>query len=198
MSTKIYEAYDVTPLKTMEKVFDLVMELKKMCFKEHCHMVKCMDWNRYVKFEKEKVGATLTSRIQNSIKECDLEKPIASWLIRDILRHEIEKGINDPTNIMSSVVVIPHKKKMILIPFGLSKEINKHLDKKFKQYGYWNNTDRPDDVSNKEWKAREKFYDGLDSRGHTFAHFGFSYDLHDVWAVVQDLERYRKTLTEKK
>jgi hypothetical protein len=63
------------------------------------------------------------------------------------------------------VLFAPHNKKILLFPYYEQHEYLGLLKKYFNDYGYWNNTDKPDDVSVKNWNVRRKSWnDVLDEK----------------------------------
>src|ERR1019366_7183698 len=55
-----------------------------------------------------------------------------------------------------SLSVLPLKNKTLCIAYCDNVEMLKIIDNdsKFSEYGYWDNTDQPDGVSNREWRQR--------------------------------------------
>lgn len=92
----------------------------------------------------------------------------------DPVKNAISSGLNDPLNFSSSIVVAVHPKisGTIIIPFGVE-HIERVSKKKVrlpagaKDWGYWNNSDKPDKVTDEEWIQRQKEYDMLIAQGGT-------------------------------
>lgn len=69
------------------------------------------------------------------------------------------------SNYKSSLTFREHKGRIYIIPYlgylceGLRKVLEK--DDRLEEYGYWNNTDRPEEVSARQWAARKKVWEPM-------------------------------------
>lgn len=54
--------------------------------------------------------------------------------------------------------IFGYKDKIVLYPFYEQKEYRKIIDQEFEEYAYFNNTDRPENISDKEWDERSKIW----------------------------------------
>lgn len=89
--------------------------------------------------------------------------------------------------------------KVLLVIFGdvlrgyiqLLFESKKKEDKQFiskyglEYYGYWNNTDKPDDKTDEEWDIVEKDWDTAIPKG-TYAENGFSFEMFDSYMGIEN------------
>lgn len=118
-----------------------------------------------------------------------------------VVKDAILKGVHNPFNFNSSLVLLCHPRVTgtIMVPFGVDyiEKLGKKkvpLPRGAKDWGYWNNSDRPKKVSDAEWKQRERDYSLLVKQGgSSFADMGFIMRIieHDnAWNFVWD------TLTE--
>jgi len=72
-----------------------------------------------------------------------------------LIPHWTDK-INFQLDFTATISFFPYKKCILCVPMCHSiyiEEFNKLPN--IKEYGYWNNTDKPDDISNKEWRDRK-------------------------------------------
>jgi hypothetical protein len=108
------------------------------------------------------------------------------FVLMDMLKAEIKRGMNEPFNINFSAVVYPHKRTLFVQFFGLdfglryySKWLRQHIDNndKFEDYSYWDNTDPPDGISYSTWRKRGKLFDRIFSKFHFFNSNGLVYEM---------------------
>lgn len=112
----------------------------------------------------------------------------------DLLRDEIKAGLNEQLNIDASAVVYPYGDQVYVQFFGLdfgtrkySKRLRRHIDKneKFEDYSYWNNTDRPDEVTEEEWYERRDLFDKIIFKGHHFFNSnGLTFELSNGESLI--------------
>jgi hypothetical protein len=98
------------------------------------------------------------------------------------IAEKIEKNTNsglrcDPFNINAAIVAYPKGRKIYLNVFDPDIQEMVERDTRFKDFSFWNNCDRPDEISAREWRYREKTWDKLlpDSCSVPGAR-GFTYD----------------------
>lgn len=100
-------------------------------------------------------------------KEDDWKWPITSArdAVQERMRQIRKTQRRDPENDFSfSVCILPRKKEFLLMRF-CEENVNKPVCKQWDElpgmeyYGYWNNTDAPEDVSALEWLRRKKAWD---------------------------------------
>ena len=91
---------------------------------------------------------------------------LSFWLARQ-LRELVNK--NQSTALVSdtcfdvdfdfNVSLLPLPDKTLLIPFGENVKCQKIFKKYTQEYGYWNNCDKPDEISDEEWEQRRHDWD---------------------------------------
>lgn len=117
----------------------------------------------------------------------------------------VDRMIEENRNQYCSISFIPKGKHIFGIIFAQDDLAQKWLQKDFvSRYPYWNNTDRPADVSAKEWKARERTW-GIVLGGNyrlTPAEAGFSTDnmaeaTRANYVSFEDIEKYQPSLDER-
>ena len=162
MSTKLYEAFKL-PKMTITVFFKKVELLKKEmnklvqkeyeealikeCLEIYDHMTVFPESNVFYKNIKNSHANIM--RIVNDKMDyqngCYRKKSFLQLFYANIQFYEY-KGI---------MYAIPRARK--------TNEINKLIKRitKAKSYGYWNNTDRPSGLSQREWKEREKEWDNV-------------------------------------
>lgn len=76
-----------------------------------------------------------------------------------------------------SIVLFPMANKMLGIPFTSNRELEKLWFRRsdVEQYGYWNNTDPPEDVTEEEWDARGAEWDEALGESGIPAESGFTF-----------------------
>lgn len=91
---------------------------------------------------------------------------LSFWLVRQF-RELVNK--NQSTALISdtcfdvdfdfNVSLLPLPDKTLLIPFGENVKCQKIFQKYTQEYGYWNNCDKPDGISDEEWEQRRHDWD---------------------------------------
>lgn len=93
-----------------------------------------------------------------------------------------------------SVMVYPFTENEIyLYPLGTKIVKNKFMENgNFQNYGFWNNVDREEGVSDEEWSERECIWNEIFKRSETtiFGHAGFSFQLYLDRPDRQELSNY--------
>jgi hypothetical protein len=102
----------------------------------------------------------------------------------DYLRDLVKKGYFTP---QSEIAIFPLKNKILTIFYG-ERDMEKiwSENKKVKPYGYWDNTDREEGISSKEWAQRKKDWDKVllndDLTGvPSLDGFGFNFTNNDTF-----------------
>lgn len=169
MSTKIYYAYkyDGTIQELMKNLFKI-----RMRYWEECRE-GLKEWGSFIAkklLEFEHITRHLDPYDKKSLENLDTDfdgkykdKPIyeLSYIYLDrILQAHIRSGLNNPLNFQAAIVVYPFKDSIYVQFFGV-REIKKYINKKFSDFHYQNQTDKPDKVTDKEWNQREKVWDEI-------------------------------------
>lgn len=109
------------------------------------------------------------------LQEEDLSTPI-SLIAEDRIMKFFEKHAK-----LNDINIYPHSsRELLLYPFLNSffkKFIN--FEEHFEKYGYWNNSDKPKDVSSQQWRARGKKWEKILDKSGTFYEAGLSFHLLD-------------------
>lgn len=103
-------------------------------------------------------------------------------------RGDIDEERRDPPTF--DVAVFPYGRRLYGMTFGLPMHENLWHSKPFVEpWGYWNNTDRPDDVTAAEWRRRRDVWDKILSNGSP-AMSGFlakCIDRYGAWIGAEDI-----------
>lgn len=210
MSTKVYGAFKIN--KSIDWTFDflhslrldihnIIMEdLYKNSAKQVCDII---DSNTFYK------GYSLDYEIKQSF---EYYKGKAQTLIEHVMKTLIGYGklsynsqqrLSNGYDYSASCVIIKYKKNQTILKFFIENDnVNKHIEKKLQEFGgvdfhYQNSTDRPEDISNYEWKKRKLFWDKMGKFG-TFKEMGYTFELglKEYTFSYPDEEKY-KILKEK-
>jgi len=100
-----------------------------------------------------------------------------TYQIAEKIQEAVRKGQRDVFNISAAIVAYPLGRKVYLNVFDddILRMVKKN--RRFKDFSYWNNTDRDDRVTAREWRHREKTWDRiLPGNRAVPAISGFTYD----------------------
>ena len=81
-----------------------------------------------------------------------------------------------------SAVVIQHKDKIVVCFFGLNEHIFpitvKEINSKFRYFGWWNNTDPEEGISEEEWDYRGEWFEEVFEKyeSEVYAEIGLTYE----------------------
>jgi len=117
----------------------------------------------------------ISNDFKRKINECDIKTIInkKNNLLQNVLelinkrcRNVINSTERDVSyDLDLSILFAPANKKILIYPYYEYREYFDLLKKYFKDYGYWNNSDKPEDVSEKNWNIRRKTWnDVLDNK----------------------------------
>ncbi len=147
-------------------------------------------------------SSTFSKRIKSHELNLNSYPLIAARCIMDDRQREIRKTKQrDPEyDYDCELVVIPVKSYVLGIPYTERKEHMKILEAMpgYEEYGYWNNTDKPKELSNYQWDTRCKNWDlALPGIGIP-AHSGFIVQCESSdWHVNQSVIPHMPSLTER-
>lgn len=158
MSTKIYEAYRMS-FDTLEKIFipayrNHCLDTVSKYVKEFTEGLKPAYANAQLKAEHKRV---------NEIRKISYKKFLEDaiyYKVRFVLEEHQKLGKFDQGNLSCSCNIWLCKKMAYVIPYWdyfVSKSFVKPDG--VEEYGYWNNTDRPKEISSQQWYARKKKWD---------------------------------------
>ena len=160
MSTKIYYAFRWKA--DMPALLKFLNELRAAYITEATELVKL-----------------LYPGIQENIEE---KSPFPEYDLERYLFKQINLSHNDLGNIDASVCVYFFEDKIITHLFGIDRPF-KSLYKmfvdnpNFQYYGYWNNSDREEEVSEEEWDERARIYDSIFEENGIPNQVGLVYEL---------------------
>lgn len=156
MSVKIYNGYTL-PNYTLQELLQFCREAKKV--------------------------------IEDTVKEharsfCKTDYYIKNYVeLLDRAMHVKRTGQRDPlVDVSFDVTFFPIKNKLLAITFMDNKTLEKAWEslKGVEEYSYWNNTDKPEEVSKADWKNRENDWNEALLDGDAVpSKNGFSFTLHD-------------------
>jgi hypothetical protein len=170
MSTKIYNAYRVKgTVHDLMEVLKAVRELHKQYIEQVYK--KC---GKY--FNPEDYKGIID---KNETLESLAENDFGDYILEKIIREEIRRGLNTPLNVDASAIVYFYKRKIYVIFFGLSNQLNAivrtnsfledyHYQNSCDQSNYdwekekWNemSIERQKELA-KDWREREKAWDKM-------------------------------------
>jgi len=149
MSTKIYDAFVYKG--NIENLMKWLFQKKE----------------QYKELKKEEIA-----RLFRGQKKIQKEN---YFMIAELIEKSVKKQINAVTNYQAQAVIYFYKKKIYIKFFSVpSKLLPK--DKKFIDFHYQNSTDKPDNISNKEWAYRERTWDKILKHNTTFGEDGLTFE----------------------
>lgn len=189
MSTKIFHAYRCS-FETIDQMHERFMEIRKPIndeMKRQFYKRCAQEWTVYID------DRTITGKpIKKHFYDIAMDVSTKSDKMK-------ESGNYDPTyDFLFEVVVIPFKGKQYAKIFCHDKYLHlvEHIEKFAEDYHYQNCTDRPEDISEKEWEERERTWDKILSQTKTgiWLQLGFTYDFSIIWADApfryKEIKRY--------
>ena len=193
MSTKIYNGLRIKYM-TMQELIPFSKELRAQLEP----IAKEEFLKSYTKMLEEAIvfiqtGVQIDSCIHNYNELSALENPTFKDVNR-IIDKEIRQFIKankSATTITESVsafdfdtslCVFPLSRKILAVPICNNERLMNALlkNENITEYGYWNNTDKPDNVSNREWNTRKSDWDKALPGIGVLRENGFIFDLIDT------------------
>lgn len=201
MSTKIYDGFVISPSITG------LEGLNKELIKFRKELIPIIN-DGYWDYLAVMAHNFIDNKAFGIIDETD--EKIAFWYAEHRLCKAIkvieERQIRDPfVDYDCSLVLFPHKNRIYGIIYTEQKKIRElWSNKKFvKGYGYWNNTDPEDNVTDKEWKERGEIWDkilsddnglhGIPSmNGYTVECTGkfYTYDIQNLDEIIKRIPSF--------
>lgn len=137
MSTKAYDFYIFEKDKLTSFLKWSKKNIEELMLFEFLNNCKLKSLVIERDFEKErdmmdKICKSMSSMSYGDDYDLDLSCGVSIWIWRD---------------------------KVVIKLYGLKEFIRVKLPSYVKNFEYWNNTDRPDEINYKEWKRRERFFD---------------------------------------
>lgn len=163
MSTKIYNAY-VFHSSNLEELYTVLDKMKKEWFERQLSLWKAGTQKSKEAFIKDlkEFSFELPKKIREDfVKKID---GLPDYMALDeFFKTYAYSRVNSPFNIDASVMIYPLGKKLY-VQFFLDRDAK--IPKTFADYHYQNQSDQPEDVTNKEWKQREKTWDRILGRSN--------------------------------
>lgn len=186
MSTKIYYGFMIQTTK-LEDILEIVRDYRKTHWEQDAKAVK-------KNFKQNILDAVANGNLK--VKEGDTPKWTAEKLWMDLRKEMKDKGTrNRLVDTDFQIVIFPDKERFLGIAYV-------DHDKWFQQflkmpgvqeYGYWNNTDPIEGVTDEEWDQRGKEWDRIlcEQGGGIPSMEGFTIDISDPygpWKIEEVLE----------
>ena len=167
MSTKIYNGYKFDRNYTLRELDEKLKILKKdvqakanKLFSEHVIREFLYVFDYFTFFGKEK---TLKLLEKYKYKREDLDWGIILFYITGYIEEKIQKSKGEIRrdfiyDYECSIHILPIPRKLLFLYYGEKPEFEKIVESQdyIKDYHYQNQTDRPETISRKSWKTREK------------------------------------------
>ncbi len=191
MSTKIYNAYKLkesASLAQLTQILDKIRsDIEEVARKDMAN--KVAGRIQYYKDLYKYYGEEITTKITNNhiLKMLDYIKADKSdnrlfWEEYPELIKELKDEPYEHTT--ATLQMIPCSEKILAIycgPFEYIDFVSKN--EFFEDYHYQNQTDKPDDIADKEWEEREKDWDKAIGPDYIPARHGLSYTLLDYDSI---------------
>lgn len=181
MSIKLYEGYRIKGLTKEEFI------------KKYKNLKKVVEEKSKIKI-KEEISNIFYESLDNGFGYQKDERTVLEY-VKDEIKEEIEnleKGYRTPSfDKDASFSLKEYKGDLYLYLFLEDLEIKKLLLKEItelEEFGYWNNTDKPEEVSDSHWSKREKIWNEL-LTSYSFSKSGFStFDFFKSLDFLKNLE----------
>ena len=163
MSTKIYNGYKISKMNLSE-LDSFCIDLRNKIFekaKELCIQKIAITSSRFI-------SSLFLESFDDFPKEIieSSEKYTVLFAARKIYMGILQQE----DTFKCSFVFYPFKKDILATFHSTVAEFTDIFEQseKVKEYGYWNNTDKPENVSDKEWNKRKKDWDTIFNRNKNF------------------------------
>lgn len=164
MSTKIYDGLRIKNAKEEEVIAKL--DILKPLFKEVLR-----------KTIAKKISSEYFNMVDNVFNNDNPQLPFD--YAQNIFKKEMESIKNDKRSIMFQhdfvIYVKQYKSDVYLYPFYRElNDLNILMEKipELEDFGYWDNTDKPEEISESHWKKREKIWNTINNK-YTFEESDF-------------------------
>ncbi len=188
MSTKIYDGFKLKDIRSLDKAFHAVRDMAepiKEAAKQQCIRF-LIDAATFHYDRATVIGESLQGRSAYGTARTGID---------DILMESAKQRRRCSYNVGFSVAVAPVGKCVI----GTIFTDNRTLKKLFfehpliEEYGYWNNTDRPDHVTGRQWATRRGHWNQVLEHGYPgeeMFNITFVQDYQFPWLDRDDLRHY--------
>ena len=156
MSTKIYDGFRFQA-KNLDEVLSMLNQFSKKAEEEVKTIAKYNILDKAVNMLDD---AFLN--ISSMVEDSDKTRPFLS-LAKSKIRDEMgETKEHDfcAHDLSLDIAVLMYKRNYLGIPFAQIHEVKNLVTKESwnEEYGYWDNTDKPDDMDNRSWNRRKKVW----------------------------------------
>lgn len=184
MSTKIYDGAKLNGITTLAEAFSFIEEIRKpiteILFEESANEIKTLACLIY---DLNSVGIDMFQPDETD------RKPLLTATMRYMTSNR-----NEDTEYSIAVGTVDDH--VLAIPFFQNNRKCHDIffnHPKVSRFGYWTNTDKDPEVSNKEWKQRGELWDKLFSKQHIPARAMFVVVLEDKNHLIP-LDRHMNTI----
>jgi hypothetical protein len=174
LSTKIYTAYRT---KKNADLFDIVRKIKAKASGEAVNRIELFLWDLsdaidITSEEFKKAMQAMQETQENRLlyrNEQFIRSKMAAEFMDASYRKQISLGERNPFHLDCSVSIHELDGRFYIIPYEDMKmtgtfDFLKRMPE-LENYQYWNNTDHPEDVSDRAWRNREANWDTIHERG---------------------------------
>lgn len=181
MSTKIYNGFRIPSVRNLKSIKEITERIRPG--------IEELAKEKLSKFYVIRSIESLYERAFPQWRDSEREKPINEkdsvyyqvWNeLMDRQRTMVKEQRRDPAiDVDFSLVFIPHAGGTIGIYYSEDEKMSDLwlMQPEVQSYGYWNNTDRPDDVTPREWNDRKKAWDKAFEKTSVPAEAGFTVEL---------------------
>lgn len=200
MSTKIYDAYKFDKFYSLSELMNMIDDTRKAVQKKekemfYNRMVYQFNffYNMYLLHTKEELEEIynyieVNDKQTNSkkdiykmiLKENPFEKDFNSIMIR--IYTLVEENVECASMLKCTMQIIPVGRKLLVLLFGnnnLQKIVKNTLP--LEDYHYQNSTDKPENITTKDWDLRRKTWDKALSPDYIPSNHGFNVKLTDSY-----------------
>lgn len=178
MSTKVYTAYKIRRSSNFwPVVHDTIINGRKSVKKILLNIYKNMISNTDIESEdyKKEFEKHLSLNKNTNLVEALTKIEVVHNKLTKEYKNAHDSIYRSEYNFDVSVAFYPYKGDVYIRPFCdmlMSKSLDfLNDDKRIREFRYWNNTDRPDDITDRQWNERAKVWDGI-------------FKEYDIWDMV--------------
>jgi len=205
MSIKIYNAYIIEGINSIEDLYnclfkckDNILKISQQKINEYIFKESLFLYDYFLFFGKEKFIEQC--KCAHDIEKIDFEKNIIDILIIG-MKNRVEKIKNtnyrDPeidfTCQLSIFKPLPNKK--IVVKFFTEKQEYLKVFQKMtnaKDFHYQNQTEHPDDLVEEQWNERRKIWDDIFEGNKRYCDVSLSFDIIDYEELVMQIYKCRE------
>jgi hypothetical protein len=157
MSTKIYNGFkiDTGDISEVQSIFNGHQVALKQVTKEK--IIEFLVKSAVEEFDKDKVYNNPVEEDKNYISQANQE-------MRDRQRESKKNNSRDPEiDFEAEIAIFPFEGNFYGIYYSEQNEFYNNLlkQKKVSEFSYYDNTDKPDRITKKEWEERERVWDTI-------------------------------------